>query len=340
MGGAERRTALLDAKREGGKIWLEGGHLVGVTSGSTYDLYASTSAALDGPGGKLATATVAAVESGRALLTLAGPAASALPARLVARESAHAFGEEKLIVRDDTEGADSGMVASLLHDMDFVKVGEAATLAVVKKGDEYKLVGRDGIAIAALGAASEPDFANRLRTSLEKVARVQALLALRTDAGRSEASFCIGNDLDANAFACAPASRSYGPTLKLGEKAKLIAVNRAAAPRYVYVFAIDENYAVDLVLPDEGDDPAVPADRPVVAFGAPDTRGRLTFLTLASDQPIKASVLEQSGAGARDPSACNSALARALCAAQRGTRDPSVPRVGAWTATVSSAVIR
>jgi hypothetical protein len=33
-------------------------------------------------------------------------------------------------------------------------------------------------------------------------------------------------------------------------------------------------------------------------------------------------------------------LERLLCAASAGTRDPSVPRVGAWTATVTEVNVR
>ena len=198
------------------------------------------------------------------------------------------------------------------------------------------------MSIAALGPVGAADFTARLRNTLQKVARVQMLLSLRTDASRADIRFCIGNDLDANAFACKPTDQSDGPVLKLGEKAKLIAVNRASEPRYIYVFAIDESYAVNLALPDgQGTDRAIAADRPLVGFGTPDAKGRLTFLTLSSSDPIKPSVLEQSGAGARDPAACNtSALTRLLCSAQRGTRDPSVPSVGNWTATVTSAMIK
>jgi hypothetical protein len=71
-----------------------------------------------------------------------------------------------------------------------------------------------------------------------------------------------------------------------------------------------------------------------------DSPGRYRFVTIATDTPIDAAALEQDGAGARDPAACRSALERLLCAAATGTRDPSAPRVGSWTATVSTADVR
>lgn len=341
LGGVERKIPLLDAVTDNGQVWLAGGQLTGVTTGSTYALFARTSDALDDIAKPLARGTITTVEPARAMLALADDAATALPPRMVARETAHAFGAEMLVVRNGGAPADAPNIASLLKTMDFVRVGEPATIAIVAAAGEYKLVGADGIAIASLGPASGPDFPFRLRTALQKVARVQVLLSLRTDASRADAHFCIGNDLDANAFACRPSDQSDGPVLKVGEKAKLIAVNRANEPRFIYVFAIDESYAVNLALPDGGGiDSALAEGRPLVGFGNPDAKGRLTFLTLSTDQPIKASVLEQSGAGARDPSGCTTALARALCAAQQGARDPAIPRVGNWTATVTSAVIR
>lgn len=340
LGGEERRIPLLDAAAANGQVWLAGGQLTGVTAGSSYALYARTTDALDDAAAPLARGTVATVEPARASLTIEGGAPSGLPARLIARETAHAFGGEALTVRNAAVPEDAERIAGLLRGMTFVSLAESAPVAIVASKGEYMLVGADGIAIAPLGPATAADFPARLRTALQRVARVRVLLALRTDASRADVNFCIGQDLDANAFACRPAVQSDGPTLKAGAKAKLIAVNRATEPRYLYVFAIDQDYAVNLALPDGGGlDSAVARGRPVVAFGNPDARGRVTFLTLSTDQPIKASVLEQSGAGARDPSACTTALARALCAAQQGTRDASVPRVGNWTATVTSAVV-
>jgi hypothetical protein len=63
-------------------------------------------------------------------------------------------------------------------------------------------------------------------------------------------------------------------------------------------------------------------------------------VTIATDAPINAAALQQDGTGVRDPAACTSPLERLLCAASAGTRDPSVPRVGAWTATVTEVNVR
>ncbi|WP_380878410.1 hypothetical protein ACFB49_16850 [Sphingomonas sp. DBB INV C78] len=340
MGGGERRIPLLTAVNDRGAIWLAGGQLNGVTAGSTYALFAKTGDALDDGAKPLATGQVSNVETARATLTIDPPSAS-LPPQLIARETAHAFGEEVLLVRNSAAPEDSAAIATMLQAMKFVRVAPSAPFAIVPTRDGYKLVGADGIAVASLGSAAAADFSNRLRIALQKIARVQVLLALRSDATRADVQFCIGNDLDANAFACKAVHQSDGPVLKLNANAKLIAINRAAEPRYIYVFAIDDSFAVNLAVPDHGGlDSAVAPGRPIVAFGKPDSEGRLIFLTLSTDQPINASVLEQSGAGARDPAACNSILARALCAAQQGARDPAVPRVGNWTAVVTQAIIR
>lgn len=342
MGKAERRVPLFDVSTSGGRIWIGGGRLVGVSPGSTFALYATTTDALGDDPKPLAEGKVGEVEATRAVLEFAGATIPKLLPKAVARETQHAFGVQVLLVRNGAAPSDQAALSGMLATIDFVRVGEPAMLAIVPASGEYKLVGNDGVSIAALGPVGAADFAARLRNALQMVARVQMLLSLRTDASRADTRFCIGNDLDANAFACKPTDQSNGPVLKLGEKAKLIAVNRASKPRFIYVFAIDETYAVNLALPDgQGTDQAVAADRPRVGFGTPDTKGRLTFLTISSTDPIKPSVLEQSGAGARDAAACGvSALTRLLCSAQRGARDPSVPSVGNWTATVTSAMIR
>ena len=342
MGGDIRYVPLLDAENDAGTVWLAGGELTGVTVGSTYDLFETTTNALDNKS-QVASATVKSVETARAVLsidkdpnTLPKP-----PKRLVARETAHAFGAEALLVRNGGAPQDSARIAQLLRDIDFVRVGEPARLAVTLGPDGYNLTGTDGAAISTLGPLLAPEFAQRLRNDLQKIARVQLLLSLLTDPTLADAAFCISNDLNTNAYGCEPTTQSDGPVIAVGKQVKLIARNLATEPRYIYVLAIDETFGVTLALPEGGGiDSAVAKGRPITASGTAGTPGRLTFLTLSTDQPIKASVLEQSGAGARDPAACDSLLARALCAAQKGARDPSIPRVGNWTATVTSVIAK
>ena len=223
MGKAERRTPLFDVSTSGGRIWIGGGRLVGVSPGSTFALYATTTDALGDDPKPLAEGKVGQVEATRAALEFAGAPIPTLSAKAVARETQHAFGEQVLLVRNGAAPGDQAALSRMLATMNFVRVGEPAMLAIVPAAGEYKLVGNDGVSIAALGPVGAADFAARLRNSLQKVARVQMLLSLRTDASRADIRFCIGNDLDANAFACKPTDQSDGPVLKLGEKAKLIA---------------------------------------------------------------------------------------------------------------------
>ena len=341
MGKSEWRVSAFDVGSGDEQAWLEGGALLGITKGSEYKLYESTSAARDGQA-PLAEAVVAEVQPTRAMLDFGGKPVPRLSAKAVAVETRRAWGEQTLLIRNDAPAADREAVAKVLAKIEFVRVAEPAGLALVASGGQYKLVGTDGVAILSLGPPAAPDFAERLTNALQKIARVQMLLALRTSPDTAGTAFCVGNDLQANAYGCMPSDSSSGPRLAVNKQAKLIVINTANKPRHVYVYAIDENYAVNLALPDSGGkDPPLEQNRPLTGYGATDTKGRLTFLTIASDVPIKASVLEQSGVAARDPAACNaSKLAQVLCAAQRGTRSAATPSNGEWTAIVTTATVK
>lgn len=346
MGGADKRGALFDIKSAGGMVWLGGGRLTGVTEGSRFALYPSTTAALAGDTQPLAHARVTRVEATRAALEFEDGASPALEPKTVALETQHAFGEQSLLVRNGATPTDAKALAAMLREMPFVKVAEPATLAIVPAKGEYKLVGADGVAIAALGPIAAPEFTGGLRNELQKIARAQALLALRTPAASADTLFCVSNDLKFEPDACPAVEQSDGPVLKLDQKAKLSVVNKAGGPRFIYVYAIEEDYAVNLVLPfGKGIDKPVGADKAITDdTGAPSKPGRIKFLMLSTTDPIKASVLEQTGVGERDPAASaacgKSALTRALCLAQQGARDPAVPRVENWTASVVSAIVK
>ena len=338
MGGAERRGPLFALKAAGGQVWLQDGQVSGVTLGSTFALYLNATTALSKTAEPLASARVVRVEPFRAALEFDGGVAPALTPKAVAIETRHAFGEQSLLVRNGAGMAEAARLKAILANMPFVRVGEPATVSAVPSGGEYKLLRADGGEIAKLGAVTDPGFVPRLELALQKIARVQALLALRTGAPRN---FCVTADLEANAYACELPDRSDGPVLRIGEKAKLIVTNKAPKPRYLYVYAIDDSYQVNLAIPERrGIDIKLDADKAIAVEGRPTAKGRLTFLTLSTTEPIKADVLEQSGIAARGTNCNVSALARALCAAQRGGRDVGSSQVVDWSATVVSAIVK
>ena len=167
------------------------------------------------------------------------------------------------------------------------------------------------------------------------------ILELNPTTAEETVNQIVKNGGVANAYACELPDRSDGPILKIGKKAKLIVTNKAATPRYLYVYAIDDSYEVNLAIPERrGIDTRLDEGKAIAVEGSPTSKGRLTFLTLSTTEPIKADVLEQSGIAARGTNCNVSALARALCAAQRGERDAEGSRVGDWSATVVTAIVK
>ncbi|MEO5938835.1 MAG: caspase family protein [Sphingomonas sp.] len=345
MGGKERSTPLFDATLRNGEVSLAAGELSGMTTGSTFALFASASDALTEGGAPLTTGAVTAVDATTATLKLDASPLAALPVRLIAREINHAYGNATLAVRiGGDRQVDRAAVAKALAGVSFVRIAEPATFAVDVIMDRKPLAfltAIDGTQIARLGPADAAGFGDTLRGALQKVMRVQALVALRTTAGATAPGFCIDNDIDYDQRRCPQSGAGKPFALASGAKAKLTVTNTAATPRYLYVYAIDGGYEVNLLLPSGGGkDPPLAPNTSVNVTVQPDRPGRYRFVTIATDAPIgSARALEQSATGARDPGACRSALERLVCEAASGTRDPSVPRVGAWIATVTDVIV-
>lgn len=354
LGGAAANVSLLDATSAAGAITLQGGKLSGVTEGSTYALFASTSDALRAEANPLASGRVSAVETSLATLKLDQSPSQALPQRLIARETAHAFGQHFVLVRNQAQSADGrATIARAITALPVARIAEPAQLVIASKSPDdstVNLYAQDGRLLAELGSPNAGDFTRVLGKELEKVARVQALLALRTDPAAAEARFCIAtgtyDPYDCPASSKPAAAALKGPSterrLNAGKAAQVTVFNASEQKRYIYVLGIDEDYSVTLLLPvDRNVDAALGPHQPWQRSDVvPDSPGRYRFVTIATDAPINAQALEQSRSGARDIGRCVSALERALCSAQDGTRDLSTPRVGAWTATISAAIVK
>jgi hypothetical protein len=337
LGGKSRPVPLYEARPANGAVLLEGGgQLTGVTKGSTYALFASTTEARKDGAKPLATARVTDVAAASATLALDGPGTATLPARLVARETAHVFGETTLLVRNEARApAERDLVGKAIAASSVARIGEPAQLVIAKQADEFHLFTRDGTDVASLGSVRKPDFEPRLLEALQKVAHVQTLLALRTDPSTARVRFCIANG-DYDVYKCP----SPTPNLAINQALKISVINDSSAARYIYVFGIDEQYNVAVMLPPNGGrDPAVAPGRPLQdSSGTVTDPGLYRFVTVATDAPINAAALEQRGT--RDPAGCRTALEQLLCNAAAGTRDPSVPSVGEWTAIVVSAIAK
>lgn len=346
LGRAEGSGVPFEVEVAGGRAALLAGRFSGVTTGSIFALYPNAAAALTAGGAPLATARVGQVADDRAELIVAG----ALPTpsnTLSAVETVHAFGDLQVRVANRMSApAEKQAVAKVLAAAKFVTPDSAAPqLAVVPaKTGEAALIAADGTPLGELGAVADTAFAERLAGKLRKVLRVQQLLALRTAPDKSGLALCIDDSAyEAPAAACPALERGNMRVIKQNANALVTVHNTVPAPRHVYVFGIDPTFGVALILPRPGTvdaklDSTTPLripDDPVVM-----TRpGLYRFVTIATDKPINAAALEQSGTTARGVGACASALEKLLCDANRGSRDPAAPQVGDWTAAVDTVLV-
>lgn len=339
IGSRSRSPLLFAATVKGGAISLEAGALSGITPGSRFALYASQRDAVAGQG-RLATAVIAAAGPASARLTPEG--AANLPATIVAEEIAHVFPADLITVSNDLPpGPARDAAGAALRGLGFVSVvPHGATHIVPGDGGAVALAADDGTRLAdVLGRAGDAGFGDRLGSALRKIARVEQLLALRTTAQSSVAT-CI--DVEGYRASACPALQAGG-VRRIAHDARISAtlINRSTRPLHVYLLAIDPNNAVDLILPRQGEVdaklvPNQPYRRSQMSF---DTPGRYRFVTIATDQPIRAEAFRQSGSGARGLTACVSPLERLICAASEGQRDLSAGAIGDWSATVSTALV-
>ncbi len=348
FGSDSRRAVVFTAKPIDGGALLDAGRSSGMTEGSQFALFASEAEALKPGAVPLATARVASVEDSSAKLTYDAPPVQPMPRQWVAIETAHAFGAQRLgVVNEMKQPAERAAVQAALDGIDFIGKGvgtQARISSNPARPGEAQLLASDGLAIGALGAVADPAFAERLTGKLKKILRVQQLLALRTDPKTANVRFCIDDsDYPAAADAC-PAKEKRGNirVLKQGQKAFVTVQNEGAKQRYIYVFGIDPNYGVALIMPAPGgnDSKIDPLrahrtpDDPVV----PTKKGAHLFVTVASDEAVNAAAFEQDGTSARGV-ACSSALERLLCDANKGKSSADAARVGNWTAIVETVYV-
>ncbi len=351
LGGANSNVALVDVEASGLSGKLLGGRLAGVTMGSVYALFADRAGAIAATPQPLAKGTVTALDDFNATLTL-DRAATGL---LRARETEHAFGDRQLrlgfMMRE-------GEAAEFRHDLSslpFLSFEGAPQLILAfapgGEGMRYVLTTPDGVYVETLPelvpaqvgreiVVDRRGLIDALTAALRRVARVQAMLALRSDPGKGDIDFCVDN-LDPTAAPCAPVTGRHGRVLKTDKPVRVRVVNATDRPRHFYVFGIDAQFHVQQILPIVGViDEALPARRmlPQNQQITPRSEGHYLFMVLASDTPINAAALQQND-GARSAEACGSTLARLLCDASGGTRDATLPTVGDWNAIVLPATV-
>jgi hypothetical protein len=343
FGGARNRTVVLRARPDGDKLVLDAGTLSGMTQGSQVAVFARRIDALDPKSTPIATGRISDVGPTNASIILDAAPVAPLPPNLSVRETQHAYGTQVIDI-GVADAAFGAAVTTAIAELAFVRITDtpAYRIAAESPGSTRAvLTAADGTSRLSLGDVQDPGFGPLLRDALRKIAHAEAILALRTDPTGAEARFCIATG-DYDPRDCPPPDPRRGRQIALGKRAQIAVKVPGDQARYVYIFAIDDAFAVDLALPQNGGiDP--PIDRripPLTANVAPRTPGLYRFVTIATTDPIDAAALQQSRAGARDPAGCRSTLEQLLCAAASGSRDLATPRVGPWTASVTLVSVR
>ncbi len=339
LGGDEVRVPIFDAVRGREGVSIIGGSLTGITVGSTFVLYPSVSAALPGTTRPLATGTAIAVEPGRTILQL--DSTVELPGRLVARELVHRFETAVPIAVRGSDPALDAVLAGIPH----ARIAPRPQVVIVPGPQVTQLLSPRGLPLARLPAPSDPAFAFLLDRALGKVARVNALTALARPPRVGQAEFCIQNMHSNYEPEVCPQAPANGRLLTRNVPALISAKNVAAGKRFLYVLGIDPSFGVSLLLPPNGAiDEAIEAGAYLqVPEGhniAPDAPGSYRFLTLATDAPIPAQALEQTGLATVDREVCLTRLSRQACADASRTRDPALIWVRDWAATLASAEVK
>lgn len=351
FGARKGTTILFAAKPEGGDIILKAGAASGITAGSTFAFYASEADALRREG-QLAKGTVISVDRNSARVAVKLAAGAVLPANLAAVEIAHFVAADSVAVGNQLpSGAARDAVTAALARIPFAAMRDNGAVLIALKDPSSSTIAlraADGTLLSdSLGNPDDPAFAKRLEGELTKIARVQQLLALRTDMQSTAAAddtaniaFCVAGT-GYRVTACPQIEGGGLRKLDTGQNVTFTARNDGSEALYIYVLAIDPRNAVQQIVPrpNEIDAKISPGNyrrRDASAFSTP---GTYRFVTIATDQKIRADALVQSGNGTRDIAACRSPLERLLCSANDGSRDPQVTSIGNWSVSVSSAIV-
>lgn len=354
FGSKSIRVALFETSVSGSRLeFSKAGRSSGITEGSTFALFLDEASAREVDSTPLATAYVSQVALDRATLKFQEPTMAANTANmptLIARELNHAFIQDVLQIGNQVApGLVQESVGRILNSFDFIDAGQAGELNIAmseERPGQLELLRIDGTRVAQLGNIQDSGFKINLSKKLKKAARVNEMLGLLTPASKAGIDFCI-DDSDYSALDCPNRERRNIRLIKINEKAQVTITNRNTQSRYFYVFGIDPNYGVAIILPPPGAKDSALAegisyrnasdanDDPVIMR----TPGTYRFLTIASEKPINPLALEQTGIAARGTGVCETALEKILCNANEGQRGDPVPRLGEWAATMETVIV-
>jgi Caspase domain len=345
LGSAARAATTFNVEQKDGRYVIAAGALSAITEGSAFALFETQDAAFAPNAVPLTIGRATTVEDYAATLEIENPGSVALKPALVALETQHAYG--KAVVAVANRIADASEKAAVQRAIDAVSFASAKGKATVQittdTGNKGKALLKtiDGQLIGSLGQIADARFADNVRIGLNKILRVEQLLKLSQG---SDLNFCIDDTIyDPSVRDCPEKERRDLRVLKVGQNALVTAHNLAEAPRHLYVFGIDPSYGVALVLPAPGAvDPKLPDNQAYrneadpVALRMP---GIYRFVTIATDEPITPSALEQEGIARRGAATCNTLLEQILCSANSGKRSGTPTKASRWSAVVETVIV-
>jgi hypothetical protein len=344
--------ALYQGLAEAGGYRVPGGTLTGVTEGSEYDLYATTTDALGGR--PIGHGRVARADVSDGHLVIEGPALRPPPPVVYLKETRHNFGASRLAVAvSAATAADKARLEALAGRLPFLApAADNPQIVIQQTARGVRLISGSGVPMTAFAAVGDEAA---LTGWLKAVARYYALLDLAKPMAGPRVALTIERRCDQGA-PCPPLEARDGDVIvRPGDRFNIVLTNQDAADHLVYVLDLGSDFSVTTVYaPHASDDGVRPEQlhpgQPAVFEGGcayyPEALKDLTpeeqaarannerdyFLLIVTDTPIPAWALAQDGVP-RPRDAMNP-LATLLSDASGGVRGEVSAAPGAWSVSL------
>jgi hypothetical protein len=346
--------ALYQGIAEAGGYRVPGGALAGVTEGSTFELFGSTSDALAGKA--IGHGRIARADLSNGHLVIDGPAARPAPAVVYLKETRHNFGASRLAVAVSAEAPSSkAQFEALAGRLPFLALtADNPQIVIQQTSRGVRLVNGSGVPMTAFTATGDEAT---LTGWLKSVARYYALVDLAKPMAGPKVALTFERRCDPGA-PCAPLPTQDGDVIvRPGDRFNIVLTNQDGADHLVYVLDLGSDFSVTPVYaPHASDDGVRPEQlhpgQPAVFEGGcayyPQALKDLTadeqaararnerdyFLLIVTDTPIPAWALAQDGVPR--PRDAMSPLATLLADASGGTRGQVTAEQGAWSVSLTA----
>ncbi|MVZ98760.1 serine protease [Sphingorhabdus sp. IMCC26285] len=210
------------------------------------------------------------------------------------------------------------VLIDMLHQPPFIDMADT-DISFIANNYDAVAISREVNSAIMIGNPDAPGFAEKFYVEIAKIIRARALIANSFPANAREYALCA----EKGDRPCPETGQSRITDLGTNDKVHFALRNESQEPQFVYVFLIDPENELRLVI--GGPTPLEPGAM-VEAKGEPVElkQGRYHIFILRSDRPID-DALFLSDIGKIDPSKCSEGVAESLCAILSG-QDISIPR--------------